>query len=256
MAQGDVDMSPMSLVSRFHLHLSTRGPCASVRPLFALARLSYLTAPIRSFSRYTPLQQPHPRVLDRDAMSQHTEYVERWMPGFDGHQFYTRTYPATFPKAVVFFVHGFAEHIGRYERAHARFPMQSIAVFAYDQRGYGRTALDAAHKSKDASYAKTSWNLAFQDIEFFAKHVANEFPGIPMFMMGQSAVCCFTHLSSTCPLIRWVNLTGRWNDLRLLHAFYTSTHTRGHQALLRRNLPEPVLHFDQPNEQVAALGRL
>lgn len=116
-------------------------------------------------------------------------FVEAWLPGFDGHQFYTRTYPATFPKAVVLFVHGFAEHIGRYEQAHVQYPPRSVTVFAFDLRGYGRTALDGAHKSKDAAYGKTNWGWQLQDIEFFAKRLAQEFPGIPLFLMGHSAVC-------------------------------------------------------------------
>ena len=119
---------------------------------------------------------------------QKNTFVERWLPGFDGHQFYTRTYPATFPRAVVLFVHGFAEHVARYEDFHARFPPRSVAVFTFDQRGYGRTALDTQHRSKDAGYARTSWGMHFRDLEFFAKKLAGEYPGAPLFMMGQSMV--------------------------------------------------------------------
>lgn len=128
-----------------------------------------------------------PLPLPQATMS--LPFVEAWLPGFDGHQFYTRTYPATFPKAVVLFVHGFAEHIGRYEQAHVQYPPRSVTVFAFDLRGYGRTALDGAHKSKDAAYGKTNWGWQMQDIEFFGKRLAQELPGIPLFLMGHSAVC-------------------------------------------------------------------
>lgn len=141
--------------------------------------------------KHTGTREEHTRLTlasPLQAMSQKNEFVERWLPGFDGHQFYTRTYPATFPRAVVFFVHGFAEHVARYEALHARFPPRSIAVFTFDQRGYGRTALDTAHKSSGASYAKTNWGLHFKDLEFFAQMVAKEYPGVPLFMMGQSMV--------------------------------------------------------------------
>lgn len=117
-----------------------------------------------------------------------TPYVEAWLPGHDGLQFYTRTYPATFPKAVVLFVHGFAEHVGRYEHAHVQYPARSITVFAFDVRGYGRTALDTAHRSKEAAYGKTSWDWQLRDIEFWGQHLAKEYPNVPLYLMGHSAV--------------------------------------------------------------------
>lgn len=116
------------------------------------------------------------------------DFVEQWLPGPDGHQFYTRTYPATFPKAVILFVHGFAEHIARYEHAHVKYPARSITVFSFDLRGFGRTALDSTHRSKDSGYGKTSWALQMADIEHFGKYLAKEYPGVPLFLMGHSAV--------------------------------------------------------------------
>ncbi|KAK7691823.1 hypothetical protein QCA50_005227 [Cerrena zonata] len=115
-------------------------------------------------------------------------YTETWLPGPDGHQFYTRTYaaPAPGPKAVILFVHGFAEHVGRYEHVHIDYPKRGITLFSYDQRGFGRTALDTAHKSKDASFGKTSWNWQLGDIEWWAKHLTKEYPGKPIFLMGHS----------------------------------------------------------------------
>jgi acylglycerol lipase len=117
------------------------------------------------------------------------DYAEAWMAGVDGLQFYTRTYAATSPKAVLLFVHGFAEHVGRYEHVHVKYPTRGITLFTFDLRGYGRTALDAAHKSKESAYAKTSWHMQMRDIEFFAKHLAATYPGVPLFLMGHSAVC-------------------------------------------------------------------
>ena len=117
-------------------------------------------------------------------------YTETWLPGPDGHQFYTRTYaaPAPGPKAIILFVHGFAEHVGRYEHVHIDYPKRGITLFSYDQRGFGRTALDKEHKSKDASFGKTSWNWQLGDIEWWAKHLSKEYPGKPLFLMGHSMV--------------------------------------------------------------------
>ena len=119
-------------------------------------------------------------------------FTEAWLDGPDGHRFYTRTYPPTStpqPKAVLLFVHGFADHISRYEDVHPRWAQRDIAVFAYDMRGFGRTALDAEHKSKGSSYGKTSWREQLGDMEFWVRYVSGEvFPGVKLFLMGQSMV--------------------------------------------------------------------
>ncbi|KAL7284407.1 hypothetical protein ACG7TL_001697 [Trametes sanguinea] len=115
-----------------------------------------------------------------------TGFIEEWQPGHDGVQFYTRTYPAASPRAVLLLVHGFAEHIGRYEWAHARCAHNGITVFAFDQRGFGRTAVDSAHKSKGSSYGKTDLHSQMCDIEWWLKHLKNKYPTMPIFAMGHS----------------------------------------------------------------------
>lgn len=117
-----------------------------------------------------------------------TAYTEAWLPGYDGLQFYTRTYAAPTPRAVLLFVHGFTEHIGRYEWAHGVYAWRSVTVFAYDQRGFGRTALDGAHRSKQSAYGKTSWREQLADIEWWVKHLKKEHPNVPLFLMGHSMV--------------------------------------------------------------------
>ena len=94
-------------------------------------------------------------------------YTEAWLPGPENTQFYTRTYPAASspPRAIVLFVHGFAEHIGRYEWAHGEYAARGITVFAYDQRGFGRTALDKTGKSAHSSYGRTSWREQLAGVE-------------------------------------------------------------------------------------------
>ena len=121
-------------------------------------------------------------------------YTERWLPGYDGTQFYTRTYSAASPRAVLLFVHGFAEHIARYEWAHGVYASKGITVVTYDQRGFGRTALDKEHKSKESAYGKTSWHDQFSDIEHWLKHVKKEHPDLPLFLMGHSMVRGVLHL--------------------------------------------------------------
>ncbi|TFY58864.1 hypothetical protein EVJ58_g6143 [Rhodofomes roseus] len=121
------------------------------------------------------------------ASSGSTSYNEAWLPGPGGHQFYTRTYAATgTARATVVFIHGFAEHVGRHEHAHRYWQTKDITVFTFDQRGFGRTALDVKHKSKDASYGKETFEDQMRDIEFWVRHVKKEHPDLPLFLAGQS----------------------------------------------------------------------
>lgn len=127
-------------------------------------------------------------MADASSTSAHS-YTEAWLPGHDGLQFYTRTYAAASPRAVLLFVHGYIEHCARYEWAHGVFASRGVSVFTFDQRGFGRTALDKEHKSKQSAYGKTSWHDQFADIEWWLKYVKKEIPGLPIFLMGQSMVC-------------------------------------------------------------------
>ncbi|KAL4068655.1 Alpha/Beta hydrolase protein [Scleroderma yunnanense] len=115
-------------------------------------------------------------------------YTEAWLSGPQKTRFYTRTYKPeeTQPKAVVVFVHGFMEHIARYEHVFPPWSARGIAVFTYDQRGFGRTALDEQNRSKDSAYAKTSWKEQLEDIEWAIGHAKQEFGGVPVFLYGHS----------------------------------------------------------------------
>ena len=117
-----------------------------------------------------------------------TTFEESWPTGPAGTKFYARTYKAGQPKALLVFVHGFAEHVGRYDHVHVKYPQKDITVFTYDARGFGKTALDAANKSKSSSYGKTSWKEQFGDIEWAIGHARKEVPGVPTFLMGHSMV--------------------------------------------------------------------
>ena len=118
-------------------------------------------------------------------------YTESWLPGRDGIKFYTRTYPAhASPRAAVIFVHGFAEYVARYEWAHGVYASRGITVFAFDQRGFGLTALDRENKSKESKYAKTSWIEQFGDIEWAIGQGRKAINGgnVPVFLVGHSMV--------------------------------------------------------------------
>ncbi|EDR09087.1 uncharacterized protein LACBIDRAFT_294023 [Laccaria bicolor S238N-H82] len=118
------------------------------------------------------------------------KYTETWLSGPLDTSFYTRTYappPSTPPKAALVFLHGFAEHVGRYTHFHPLLAERGITVFAYDQRGFGLTAQDTeGKKSKGSAYGKTSWKDQMRDIDWAISHVKETFKGLPVFLMGHS----------------------------------------------------------------------
>ncbi|KAJ7169159.1 Alpha/Beta hydrolase protein [Mycena crocata] len=114
-------------------------------------------------------------------------YTEAWLSGPHNTQFYTRTYlaPPSTSKAVLVFIHGFAEHVGRYTEVHPHFSTRGINVFTFDQRGFGKTALDAK-KSKSSSYGKTCGEDQMDDVKWAIEHAHTTFPGLPIFLSGHS----------------------------------------------------------------------
>ncbi|KAI0258480.1 lysophospholipase [Gloeopeniophorella convolvens] len=119
-----------------------------------------------------------------------SSFTEAWLSDPNAGSFYTRTYaPASgAPRAVVVFIHGFIEHIARYEYVHARWAAHGIATFAFDQRGFGRTATDPAHKAPGAVYGNTSDADAIADIAWALRTAREAHPGVPLFLMGHSMV--------------------------------------------------------------------
>ncbi|KZV85843.1 alpha/beta-hydrolase [Exidia glandulosa HHB12029] len=115
-------------------------------------------------------------------------YTESWITGPGNTAFYTHTYtPAQSPKAVVVAVHGFIEHIDRFTHVFPQFQKRGILVFAYDQRGFGKTALDTTgKKSKHSAYGKFSGHEQLADLEFFLRHAKTLAPNVPLFLLGHS----------------------------------------------------------------------
>ncbi|GAA6038080.1 hypothetical protein JCM8097_007536 [Rhodosporidiobolus ruineniae] len=99
----------------------------------------------------------------------------------NGIRFFTKHWQPTKATAQVLFVHGFVEHIERYDHAFPRFADQGISVFAYDQRGFGKTA-----SFNPKSYAVTSWKEQLDDLAFFLEHARSLNPGVPLFLFGHS----------------------------------------------------------------------
>jgi acylglycerol lipase len=95
-------------------------------------------------------------------------------------------------RSVVIFVHGYAEHSGRYAHLGTTLAARGHAVFTYDQRGYGRSGGRRAYVDAFYTYVK---DLA----RFIAATRRDAGEGMPLFLLGHSmggAVCtryCFDH---------------------------------------------------------------
>lgn len=117
--------------------------------------------------------------------------------------------PVAEPRAYIVFVHGMAEHIRRYDhffRKLAAAP-HNLHVFAYDQRGHGKTSYDpiteTAHEvaqwkadgqpyklEKNAKRKTGGWAKALPEMEFFVKRESNRAKKTngKLFLYGHSMV--------------------------------------------------------------------
>jgi acylglycerol lipase len=107
-------------------------------------------------------------------------YTEEWITGPQNTSFYTRLYAPSAPKAALVFAHGFVEHVGRYEHVFPKWAAHHVAVFAFDQRGFGRTALDQKRSTDNAAQRG--------DIQWALAEALKRWPGLPLFLMGHSMV--------------------------------------------------------------------
>ncbi len=111
----------------------------------------------------------------------------------DGLRLFCRRWRPEVPaRAAVLVVHGYAEHSGRYAHVARHLSAQGFAVYAYDQRGYGRSEGRRAFVQAFDTYVA--------DLHDVRRRVEAERAGSePLFLMGHSmggAVCtlyCLDH---------------------------------------------------------------
>ncbi|KAK5995852.1 Monoacylglycerol hydrolase [Cladobotryum mycophilum] len=94
--------------------------------------------------------------------------------------FYTKTWtPEGLIKAKLIFVHGFSEHINRYNDFFPKLTEHGIQVLSWDQRGWGRTVTKPAERGLTGPTA-----LVLSDVAAF---VQDKLPSdVPVFLMGHS----------------------------------------------------------------------
>lgn len=100
---------------------------------------------------------------------------------------YTKTWlpdePTTNTKAKLVFVHGFSDHVGRYYGFFPHLAGSGIAVYAFDQRGWGQSVGRPADRGHSGPTSQV-----LSDMAAFISEVAipAEPAGAPVFVMGHS----------------------------------------------------------------------
>ena len=82
------------------------------------------------------------------------------------------------PKAVVIIVHGFAEHLNRYDYLTKRFNDRGISIFRYDARGHGLSSGKRGHMN--------SYNDMVDDLYEIVEFVKKKNQNIKIFTLGHS----------------------------------------------------------------------
>jgi alpha-beta hydrolase superfamily lysophospholipase len=95
-----------------------------------------------------------------------------WMPPTD----------AT-PRAILQIIHGASEHALRYERLAHALNQAGYIVYAYDQRGHGRTA---AVPEKAGIAGPDGWNGMVKDARQMTDLIRQQHPDLPLFLFGHS----------------------------------------------------------------------
>ncbi|KAJ9142758.1 Alpha/Beta hydrolase protein [Pleurostoma richardsiae] len=100
-----------------------------------------------------------------------------------GASLYTKTWlPDGATKAKLVFIHGFSDHINRYSEFFTHLATNGIAVYGFDQRGWGRSVARPADKGLTGP---TSQVMA--DVAAFVKEALAAAPAeAPLFVMGHS----------------------------------------------------------------------
>lgn len=85
---------------------------------------------------------------------------------------------ATAVKAVVGFVHGMGEHMGRYAHVAEMLNEAGYAVIGFDQRGHGRTEGKRGHAP--------TYEALLEGVGLLLEEAADRYQGLPVFLLAHS----------------------------------------------------------------------
>ncbi|AFV01710.1 Lysophospholipase [Dehalobacter sp. UNSWDHB] len=92
--------------------------------------------------------------------------------------------PDTLPaKAIILIIHGISEHSGRYALFARELTEAGYIVYAYDQRGHGKTA---EKQGLEGFAGQDGWNHMVHDVYDSVALIKKENPGLPLFIFGHS----------------------------------------------------------------------
>ncbi|KAI0032242.1 lysophospholipase [Vararia minispora EC-137] len=115
-------------------------------------------------------------------------FTELWFDGPLSTKFFARLYtPSGAPaRAVLIYVHGYIDHVSHYTDTHLAWARRGIALFAFDQRGFGKTAL-GDRRSAHSKFGRTGggWERMV-DVEWAVKEARARVGEVPVFLMGFS----------------------------------------------------------------------
>lgn len=124
----------------------------------------------------------------------------------DGVPFYSKRWSpvaAQTPRALLICLHGFAEHIGRYNDMMPKFTERGIEVYGYDQRGFGKSGPRHGDTTLRQAMDDLS-HVLVQEREYLSKGNGAK---IPIFLYGHSMVSgCLNYsgIISRPPTAEWL----------------------------------------------------
>lgn len=96
----------------------------------------------------------------------------------EGLELFWRGWVPEAPVAVLLFVHGLAEHSGRYERTARHFAGRGLACYGFDLRGHGLSEGHRVHVNRFEDY--------LADLDLVLDLVRARHPALPLFLVGHS----------------------------------------------------------------------
>lgn len=117
----------------------------------------------------------------------------RFLVASDGARLPLRSWqPDGPPRAVVVALHGMNDYSNAFDAPARHWREQGIATYAYDQRGFGASALPGIWAGTDTMVA---------DLDAAVEALAARHPGVPLFVLGESMGGAVTIAALTAPAL-------------------------------------------------------
>lgn len=143
-------------------------------------------------------------------------------------------------KANVIIIHGMAEHAQRYDNFAAFLNKNGFNVYAYDQRGHGKTA--GSIEKQGFFSEKDGWSKVVADLKTMIDTVQTDSPGLPVFLFGHSmgTFVARTYIADYDDSVKGVILSGTTGSAGLLGKIGLLL-TNIIMLFKKRNSPSPLM---------------